>query len=77
MGLNVFTLFVGFGLGSFIFGELLRFDFEVAFGLFAVVELALALASFALFRSEVPSRAVPPAYASGATGAGPDARPGP
>ncbi|MCA6112925.1 MFS transporter [Bradyrhizobium cenepequi] len=60
MGLNVFTLFVGFGLGSLIFGELLRFGFGLALGVFAVVELGLALLSFALFRSEAPSRAVPP-----------------
>ena len=57
MGLNVFTLFVGFGLGSLFFGWLLQFDFETALGVFAVVELGLALASFALFRSEKPSRA--------------------
>ncbi len=61
MGLNVFTLFVGFGLGSLIFGELLRFGFGVAFGLFAAVELTIALLSFALFRSEVASRAAPSA----------------
>jgi predicted MFS family arabinose efflux permease len=54
MGLNVFTLFVGFGLGSLAFGALLQFDFEAAFGLFTIVELAIALSSFALFRSEVP-----------------------
>ncbi len=71
MGLNVFTLFVGFGLGSLIFGELLRFGFGAAFGLFAAVELAVALLSFALFRSEIPSRALP--SASGATS---DARSG-
>lgn len=56
MGLNVFTLFVGFGLGSLIFGELLRFGFEAALGLFMAVELAAALLSLALFRSEIPSR---------------------
>jgi predicted MFS family arabinose efflux permease len=72
MGLNVFTLFVGFGLGSLIFGELLRFGFGVAFGLFAAVELTVALLSFALFRSEVASRAVP--ATSGVTQAGPEAR---
>lgn len=55
MGLNVFMLFVGFGLGSLIFGELLRFNFAAALGAFAVVELTLALLSLALFRSEVPS----------------------
>jgi predicted MFS family arabinose efflux permease len=54
MGLNVFTLFVGFGLGSLIFGELLRFGFVAAFGLFAGVELILALGSIRLFRSEMP-----------------------
>jgi membrane protein implicated in regulation of membrane protease activity len=54
MGLNVFTLFVGFGLGSFLFGELLRLSFEVALSLFAGVELILALLSLLLFRSEVP-----------------------
>ncbi len=59
MGLNVFTLFVGFGLGSLIFGELLRFGFGMAFGLFAAIELVAALLSFALFRSEITSRAVP------------------
>jgi len=57
MGLNVFTLIVGFGLGSLIFGALLRFGFGTALGLFTLVELSAALLSFALFRSEVPSRA--------------------
>lgn len=57
MGLNVFTLFVGFGLGSFIFGWLLRFDFGTALAVFAVVEIGLAVASLALFRSEMPARA--------------------
>ncbi|TAJ30663.1 MAG: MFS transporter [Bosea sp. (in: a-proteobacteria)] len=70
MGLNVFTLFIGFGLGSLIFGELLRFGFGVAFGLFSAFELILALLSFALFRSEVPSQAVP--SASGVAQAGAD-----
>jgi predicted MFS family arabinose efflux permease len=57
MGLNVFTLFVGFGLGSLIFGELLRFSFGLALGLFAGVELIPALLSLWLFRSEVPAPA--------------------
>ncbi|WP_083870073.1 MFS transporter [Bradyrhizobium sp. WSM1253] len=57
MGLNVFTLFVGFGLGSLVFGELLRFSFGVALGLFVGVELILALLSLWLFRSEVPAPA--------------------
>ncbi|MDA3920130.1 MAG: MFS transporter [Salinisphaera sp.] len=57
MGLNVFTLFVGFGLGSLIFGEVLRLGFGTALALFAVIELILALGSIRLFRSEVPDRA--------------------
>ena len=57
MGLNVFMLFVGFGLGSLIFGEILRFGFGPALTSFALVELALALASFHLFRSEIPASA--------------------
>ncbi|MBN9560544.1 MAG: MFS transporter [Alphaproteobacteria bacterium] len=60
MGLNVFTLFVGFGLGSLAFGELLRFGFGVTLGAFATVEAAAALASVALFRSELPSGTAKP-----------------
>lgn len=54
MGLNVFLLFTGFGLGSLIFGEVLRFGFGTAFGVFAAVEAAAMLAAVALFRSEAP-----------------------
>jgi predicted MFS family arabinose efflux permease len=64
MSLNVFTLFVGFGLGSLGFGALLGFGFATAFAVFASVELILGLLAFALFRSERPARAsadVPPA----------------
>lgn len=57
MGLNVFTLFVGFGLGSLIFGEVLRFGFGAALGVFAAVELTAAVCSLRLFRSEIPSQA--------------------
>jgi predicted MFS family arabinose efflux permease len=56
MGLNVFFLFVGFGLGSLGFGTLLGFGFVPAFLLFASVELILGLLAFALFRSELPAR---------------------
>ncbi|MGQ0523116.1 MAG: MFS transporter [Betaproteobacteria bacterium] len=58
MGLNVFTLFIGFGLGSVIFGEVLRFGFGPALGSFAAVELAAALCSLKLFRTELPSHAL-------------------
>lgn len=52
MGLNVFALFVGFGLGSLIFGELLFLGLNTALALFAVIELALALTARWLFRTE-------------------------
>ncbi len=64
MGLNVFTLFIGFGLGSLVFGEVLRLGFGPAFGLFAAVELAVAVASLALFQSEVPIRRKAPTTGS-------------
>jgi predicted MFS family arabinose efflux permease len=57
MGLNVFTLFVGFGLGSLIFGEVLHLGFGTALGVFAAAQALATIASFGLFRSEVPSRA--------------------
>jgi predicted MFS family arabinose efflux permease len=58
MGLNVFTLFVGFGLGSLIFSEMLRFGFETTLGTFMTVESIAAVLSIRLFRSEVPTGAV-------------------
>lgn len=59
MGLNVFTLFTGFGLGSLLFGELLRVGFGTALALFAAIELLLALAALRVFRAEVPATAAP------------------
>jgi predicted MFS family arabinose efflux permease len=56
MGLNVFTLFLGFGLGSLGFGGLLPFGFTTAFTVFAGIELVLGLLGFALFRTELPAR---------------------
>ncbi len=58
MGLNVFFLFTGFGLGSLVFGDVLRLGFGPALGAFAAVEAAAAWASVALFRSEIPPGAV-------------------
>jgi predicted MFS family arabinose efflux permease len=54
MGLNVCLLFTGFGLGSLLFGSMLRLDFGPVLAVFAAAELALALAAVRLFRSEVP-----------------------
>lgn len=55
MGLNVFTLFLGFGLGSLVFGEVLRVGFGTALTLFAVTEFVLALVAIRLFHAERPS----------------------
>ena len=55
MGLNVFNLFVGFGIGSYIFGESLRWGFPTAIAIFASVQIIAALAALPLFRSEVRS----------------------
>ena len=52
MGLNVFTLFIGFGIGGFLFGEILRFGFTPALSIFGGVMLVASIASVALFRSE-------------------------
>ena len=57
MGLNVFTLFIGFGLGSLVFGEVLRLGFTAALSTFALVEFTLAALSLALFHSEIPRHA--------------------
>lgn len=54
MGLNVFLLFIGFGLGSLVFGEMLRLGFWFVLAVFAAVEMLAALAAMRLFRSEVP-----------------------
>lgn len=53
MGLNVFTLFVGFGIGSYVFGETLRWGFPTTIAIFAGVQMIAALAAFPLFRSEI------------------------
>jgi predicted MFS family arabinose efflux permease len=55
MGLNVFLLFTGLGLGSFVFGELLRADLSTALLVFAVGEVALAVLAIPLFRAERPA----------------------
>ena len=52
MGLNVFTLFIGFGVGSFLFGEALRLGFSPALGIFSAVQLLAAVAGVHLFGSE-------------------------
>jgi predicted MFS family arabinose efflux permease len=55
MGLNVFSLFVGFGVGSLAFGEIVRHGFTVALGTFSAAELLLAGCALWVFRAERPS----------------------
>ena len=56
MGLKVFVLFTGFGVGSVIFGELLRFGFGASLALFGGIQLITGLIAIPLFWQEVPSR---------------------
>lgn len=52
MGLNVFALFTGFGLGSLVFGGLVDLGFSRALLIFGAVEFLAALAAIPLYRSE-------------------------
>jgi predicted MFS family arabinose efflux permease len=45
MGLNVFALFIGFGLGSLLFGEALRLGFNAALAIFGAVQGIATLAA--------------------------------
>ncbi|MBZ8178738.1 MAG: MFS transporter [Oscillatoria sp. PMC 1051.18] len=56
MGLKVFTLFTGFGIGSLIFGELLRFGFVTSLAIFGGIQLIIGLFAVPLFWKEVPDR---------------------
>lgn len=61
MGLNVFALFTGFGLGSLLFGAVLRLGFTATLAIFAAVQLAAAVIAVPLFRSEVSAPKTPSA----------------
>ncbi|SHM21586.1 MFS transporter [Hymenobacter psychrotolerans] len=52
MGLNVFALFVGFGLGSWLFGEVLRSSLPTALLAFTGFEAVLALGAVRFFKGE-------------------------
>ena len=56
MGLKVFVLFTGFGVGSLIFGELLRFGFGASLAIFGGIQLISGAIAIKLFWQEVPSR---------------------
>ncbi len=53
MGLNVFTPFVGFGLGSFVFQLLLPLGFSAALAVFGLATAVATLVALPLFASEV------------------------
>lgn len=56
MGLNVCTLFVGFGLGSLLFRALLVSGFSTAYMVFFLLEGVLTLLSLRLFKIETTPR---------------------
>lgn len=53
MGLNVFLLFLGFGVGSALFGSILSMGLVSALILFAIFQTILFLISIQIFQSEV------------------------
>ena len=55
MGLNVFALFTGFGIGSLLFGEALRLGFGPALAIFSAAQVGATVAAIPLFRSETTS----------------------
>jgi predicted MFS family arabinose efflux permease len=52
MGLNVFALFAGFGLGSMLFGELLRTGFPTSLAVFGGLQFIFALGALSRFESK-------------------------
>lgn len=64
MGLNVFALFTGFGLGSLIFSGVMQSGIEAAFVVFGAAALLAALLAVPLFRTERPPKPVIPIPAS-------------
>lgn len=59
MGLNVFALFVGFGIGSLVFSGALQVGLAVALLLFGGTAVVGALIAVPLFRSEVRAASEP------------------
>lgn len=56
MGLNVFTLFTGFGTGSLLFQAALPLGFSTAPAIFGLTALAAAVLAVPLFSQERPRR---------------------
>jgi predicted MFS family arabinose efflux permease len=68
MGLNVFTLFTGFGSGSLLFQALLPLGFTAALAAFGLAAAGAAALAPALFKSEQPLPQGPLAAGSSAEG---------
>ncbi len=60
------SLFTGFGVGSFLFGEALSLGFRAALLMFSTVQLAAAGIAFALFSQESSGGLARPPLAAGA-----------
>ena len=56
MGLNVSALFIGFGVGSFLFGEALIWGFSSALAMFTALQVLATIVAIPLFRSEERKR---------------------
>ena len=56
MGLNVFSLFTGFGFGSLLFGWCLHLGFKNALVVFSMTQGIAAIAAVVLFRAEQRAR---------------------
>lgn len=52
MALNTFSLFTGFGIGSFLFGQALVIGFDVALIVFCAVQMLASLMAVYIFRYE-------------------------
>ena len=52
MGLNVFSLFIGFGIGSLIFGELLKLGLHWSLFIFSGIQLLFTIIAALIFKSE-------------------------
>jgi predicted MFS family arabinose efflux permease len=52
MGLNVFMLFMGFGIGSILFGQLLIQGINTALGTFTIFQICLAILGILFFKRE-------------------------
>jgi predicted MFS family arabinose efflux permease len=58
MSLNVFMLFVGFGLGSYLFGLALQLSLMQALIIFSIIQLTLSIIAMPLFSGETKKKSL-------------------